>query len=177
MIVSIKRSGVTMTVKDPPASLALDLFGRIMRDAPSGASVHTSAPGRPGTAESEQATSGNLFESAPRERDSGLVADFLVDRTESAQQFWEPVARMSTAYLAWCSDRGLEPRSHYAFAQELRNLKFRQGRSRRIKCGKSACAKCAGPEKGHQLRSWEGVRLKSSDGALALVKKPSEAAS
>ena len=175
MIVSIKRSGVTMTVKDPPASLALDLFGRIMRDAPSAASVNASAQGVPG--ESEQAVSGNLFESTPPERDPGLVSGFLADRTESAQQFWEPVARMSTAYLAWCSDRGLEPRSHYAFAQELRNLKFRQGRSRRIKCGNPVCPKCAGPEKGHQLRSWEGVRLKSSDGALALVKKPSEAAS
>jgi len=168
--ITIRRAGVTMTVKCPPTSLVLDLATRLMGGALPVASVQADRGG----GESEQAT---LFESAARDTDEGLVSAFLADRTESAHQYWEPLARLSSAYLAWCSDRGFEPLSHYAFSQQLRDLKFRQGRTRRIKCGSQVCPKCARSEKGgHQTRTWEGLRLRQSAGGPALVVPvPSEA--
>lgn len=167
-VLTIRRGGVTMALRCPPASLALNLAERLMSGTVT--SVQASAQADRGGAESEQ------FESAARETDEGLVSDFLIERTESAQQFWEPVATLSAAYLKWCRDRGQEPLSPCAFGQELRNLTFRQGRSRRIKCGKSGCPKCAG-RGGHQERTWEGLRLKTSDGAALALVKPSEGAS
>ena len=175
-VVVIRRAGVTLTVKDRAPSWVVDLVGRLMGTKPP---AHVNAEHDQLNNEGERSAESNqgaLFEpNAPR--DDGLVSDFLADRTEFAQQFWEPIARLSAAYFRWCSNRGLESLSPYAFSQELRNLKFRQLRSRRIKCGKPACPNCAGPEKGHQTRTWEGLRLKPSDGALAVVAKPSEAAS
>src|ERR1035441_5185536 len=81
----IKRSGIIMTVKCPPASLALTLAERLMSGASPVASVQAFAQADRGGGESEQA---NLFESAARETDEGLVSAFLAERTESAPQFW-----------------------------------------------------------------------------------------
>jgi hypothetical protein len=166
-----------MALRCPPASLALDLAERLMSGASQIASVQASAQGAPAIESEQQATPGNLFEDAPRQ-DDGLVYGFLADRTESAQRFFEPVATLTAAYFKFCSDCGQEPLSPYAFGQELRNLKFRQGRTRRIKCGSPVCPKCRSEKGGHQTRTWEGVRLRQSAAGPALVVPvPSEAAS
>jgi hypothetical protein len=175
-VVTVKRRGVTVAVRHPDSVLILALIDRVLDSGLSGASVQTSTEHRAGGGPIEHEAPGTLFEDAPQ-RDDGLVSAFLADRTESAHQFWEPLGRLSSAYLAWSSDRGIEPLSHYAFSQQLRNLKFRQGRTRRIKCGSPVCPKCARSEKGgHQTRTWEGLRLRQSAGGPALVVPvPSEA--